>query len=181
MMKRTMLLCSILISAVVLFGCAAPQAPTPDPAPTPGPETFTIEARVQKEHFTIGESAVVTVRTSKTSFVQLFSISSDGGQVVRIFPNSFASNSLLQGGQIYHIPAAGDGFELQINGPAGTEHIRAIATLRNIEIVGPRQLTHEAFPRFRGSSGDFEDALDHQLSQLSPDEWAEADITFRVE
>ena len=181
-MKKLIQLCSVVISMVVLFGCAAPQSPTPEPTPTPTPEPggLTLESRVQKESFEIGDQVVVTVRASETCFLQLFNISADG-QVARIFPNSFASNHLIQGGQMYHIPSAGDGFVLQVSGPRGTEHIRAIATLRNVEIVGPRELTNEAFPRFQGSVQDFEQALEYQLSQLDPDEWASANVSFTVQ
>jgi hypothetical protein len=52
-----------------------------------------------------------------------------------IFPNKFHRGSFIRAGKTYQVPLPSYGFEFRLQGPAGLERIKAIATLNKISLL----------------------------------------------
>ncbi|MEO2044811.1 MAG: DUF4384 domain-containing protein [Nitrospinaceae bacterium] len=97
-------------------------------ASKPETPTFNIRVWTNKNEYQIGEKIVFHVTSDKDAYLTLFDISSSGDTTV-IFPNAYHKDNFLQGGRTYDIPAEDYGFQFDVQGPAGLERIKAIATV----------------------------------------------------
>ena len=93
-MKKLCMVLSLVLLVVVLHGCyTAPPSPPP----------FTIEVKIDKDVYRIGEMVVITVRASQTCYLTLYDISTEG-KVTQIFPNKYAQDNWIQGGDRLSYP-----------------------------------------------------------------------------
>ncbi|MCF8719353.1 DUF4384 domain-containing protein [Nitrospina gracilis] len=90
---------------------------------------FGVRVWTNKKEFEIGDNIVFYVKAERDSYLTLFDIGS-GGDATVIFPNAFHKNNFIRAGQTYQIPAPEYGFKFNIEGPAGLERVKAIATLK---------------------------------------------------
>lgn len=179
-MKKLSFVSSVLCLVVLLMSCT-PATPPPQPTPTPAPRAFSIDVKVDKSVYLIGENIFITVRPNWSCYLTLYDISTLG-EVTQIFPNRFASDNLLQGAQLYRIPSEADAFDFEVTGPPGIERVRAVCTVNNVNLFSQqRQMDqNEVFPRIYVAPNQFEQSLDQQLNSLPSDQWTEASITFEV-
>ena len=179
-MKKLLFASVVLCLLPLLIGCT-PAMPTPQPTPTPTPGAFSIDIKVDKPVYQIGENIFITVQPSRNCYLSLYDISTVG-EVTQIFPNRFAADNLLQGAQVYRIPSEADAFDFEITGPPGIERVRAVCTVNSVNLFGQQRTINqnEVFPRIYVAPNQFEQTLDQQLDSLPSDQWTEASITFEV-
>ena len=171
-MKKRLFLISVLVLVILLSGCYTPQ---------PRTIPFTIDVKVDKPIYRIGGKIFITVRASQTCYLSLYDISTEG-EVTQIFPNKFALDNLIQGGQIYRIPATSDTFDFEVTGPPGIERIRAIGTIKNVNFFNQSKATSdEVFPRIHKAPDQFDQALNQKLQVIPTGQWAEASVTFQIQ
>ena len=78
-----------------------------------------------KNKYQIGDNIVFRVESDRDAFITLWAIHSNG-EVGLLFPNNFHKEK-VSAGVTYEIPASN--FKLEVQGPAGLERIKVIATL----------------------------------------------------
>ena len=176
-MKIRFLLFSVLLSAVLIGGCA-----TPPPSNGGGEtEAFTMEVKVAKTAYTPGEFIVIEVWANEDCYLSLYDISTLG-EVTQIFPNRYAADNLIKGGQIYPIPATNDKFDFEVSGPAGVEKVRAVCTKANVNFFEEQtRNSTDPFPSISDESAPFERALDNELNNIPNAQWTEAEVSFQVQ
>ena len=176
-MKKHILWLSIVLLLSMISGCYT--APPPPPPQTP--EALMIEVQVDKPVYRAGELIVLTVRANRNCYLALYDTSTEG-EITQIFPNKYAVDNLIQGGQIYRIPSQSDNFDYEVTGPPGIERVRAVCTQKNVNIVDPATVSkQETFPRIQQTSPQFEQSVSQKLGTMPSDQWAEASITFQVQ
>jgi hypothetical protein len=171
-MKKLCVVLSLFLSITLMYGCYT----TP-----PQERPFTMNIGVDKPTYRVGDEVVITVRTSRTCYLTLYDISTEG-EVTQIFPNQFASDNLVQGGYEYRIPTQTDRFYFEISGPPGTERVRAIGTIDNVNFFEERKIdATETFPRiYQERPGQFDKELSQKLHVIPTERWTEASVTFEV-
>ena len=80
-----------------------------------------------KADYKIGEQMVVNFSVDEAMYVRIVVINSKG-EINTLFPNEFQKNNLLEAGKTYQVPPATGEFAIAIQGPAGVDKIRAIAS-----------------------------------------------------
>lgn len=101
-----------------------------EPAPLDLVATAHIDLRLWSERtrYHIGDRASLSFSADRDCRIYIFSTEASG--VTRqIFPNAFDTDNTLRAGRVYSIPDRG--YELQVNGPPGTDIIHAVATTLN--------------------------------------------------
>lgn len=184
-MKKSVSFC---MTALFLFGALSGCATRPvTPQPTPTPQAFAIEVKVDKPAYKIGELMYITVRASQACYLTLYDISTVG-EVTQIFPNRFAKDNKIQGGVAYRIPTESDKFDFKVTGPAGIERVRAVGTMQNVNLFEEKQKQLDedtskvqVFPEITDKPAQFEKNLNDQLSVIPSAQWTEASVTFQVQ
>ena len=191
-MIRLMLLTSltVVMFVVALNGCYSggnpygPGNPTPtpvSPTPTPAPSALYIDATTDNIAYNVGDEMTIRVTVGQSAYLHIFDITPDG-QVTRIFPNAYANNNYVQGGQTYIIPSTNDRskYLLRISEPRGTERLRVVATLDNGNLVPERDFSGGEFAKYNGTAAQLDQAIDQQLSKLPAGSYGSVNITFQV-
>jgi hypothetical protein len=170
-MKKFCMVLSLILLVIALHGCyTAPSSPPP----------FTIEVKVDKDVYHVGDFVVVIVRASQECHLTLYDISTEG-EVTQIFPNQFAQDNWIQGEAVYRIPDKQDSFDFEIIGPPGIERVRAIGTIDNVNFFEGRTIDKtEPFPRILQKPDQFDHAVSQKLDTVPRERWAEASVTFQV-
>ena len=179
-MKKSSACIVVLLVVAVLHGCYSP-APTPPPQQPRTVEQFTIELKVDKPVYRIGDDVIIIVRVNRDCYLSLYNVSTLG-EVTQIFPNRFAGDNLIQKDQVYRIPAESDTFDFAIEGPPGIERVRAVGTMANVNFFEPSaQTADEDFPSIGNDPKRFDQTVDQKLETMSAEQWAEASVTYKVE
>lgn len=84
--------------------------------------------------YAIGTRIVVHFRATRECYVTLLNVGTSGRLTV-LFPNALHPDDHILPGRTYDIPGPGDGFEYEISGPAGTETLKAVATLEKVPLL----------------------------------------------
>lgn len=74
-----------------------------------------------------GDKITISFRTNKDCFVAIYNIDTRG-QVNLIYPTEPGDASHIRGGKIYQLPDQYDNYELNVQGPAGTEYLQIVAS-----------------------------------------------------
>lgn len=90
-------------------------------------ETGELKLWVNQSAFKIGEKMRVNFTVDKPMFVRILVINSNG-EISTLFPNVYQNDNYCKPGRTYQIPPKGAEFTLDIDGPAGTDRIRAVAS-----------------------------------------------------
>ncbi|MCP4397472.1 MAG: DUF4384 domain-containing protein [bacterium] len=178
-MKTRFLLSSAFVIAILIGGCATPPPPSDGGGDIPDP--FTMEVKVAKEVYVPGEFIVIEIWASEDCYLSLYDISTLG-EVTQIFPNRYAADNLIKGGQIYPIPAKSDKFDFEVSGPAGIEKVRGVCTKAEVNFFEEQtRNSQEQFPSISDETASFERALDSELDNMPNAQWTEDSISFQVQ
>ena len=71
---------------------------------------------------------VLNVKTNRDAYLTIVDVGTSG-RVHIIFPNRFQTDNRIQAGETIQVPDPRANFDFQVNGPAGTELIKVIASL----------------------------------------------------
>lgn len=174
-MKKFLFVIWLIGLVGMLTGCYIPQQTQP-----PVTNPFTIEVKVDKPAYRIGEKMVIIVRASQDCYLSLYDTSTIG-EVTQVFPNKYAPDNKLQGGVIYRIPTQSDKFDWLVQGPAGIEKVRAVGTTQNVNFSGMNVMeSPDAFPKIQQPSDQFNETVNQKLIAIPSGGWAENSITFQV-
>lgn len=77
--------------------------------------------------YVFGEHVVLNVKTDQDAYVTVLDVGTSG-KVHIIFPNRYQRDNRVAAGQVVQIPDPRAGFAFQVQGPAGSELIKVIAT-----------------------------------------------------
>ena len=86
-----------------------------------------VKVWTNKTAFTAGESMKVYLKGNKPFYGRLIYVDASGTNV-QILPNKHRSENYFQGGVIYEVPTAGDGFSLDVTEPFGEEQLVVYAS-----------------------------------------------------
>jgi hypothetical protein len=104
------------------------------PAPIEGARDLAVASKKKKAGYRIGQKIVVGFRASRDCYLTLLNIGTSGRLTV-LFPNSSHTDNFIKAGRDYQIPDLNDDFEYELQGPVGTEKIKAVATLKKMELL----------------------------------------------
>ncbi|NLC55967.1 MAG: DUF4384 domain-containing protein [Armatimonadetes bacterium] len=82
-----------------------------------------------------GEKIVFKFQADRDCYLNLIDCGTSG-QVTVLFPNAYHRDNRIQAGKVYSIPSAEMGFDIETQGPTGRELVKAIATLRPLNLLG---------------------------------------------
>ena len=121
----------------------------------------------------INDNVSVYFESSEDAYVYLFNIGTSGN-VTPLFPNEHSSDNHVKGKKIYRFPDENADFEWILDGPAGTEIIKAFATKKPVDIS---KFADVCYPK--RSTRDIRVAP--KIKDVSSEEWAEAICTIVVQ
>ena len=135
--------------------------PAPTAAATTGKSlNLTTKLNQANGMYRPGESVALTVETNQDSYIWVFDTGTSG-RVHQIFPNKFAKDNFVRGGQPVTLPAAGAKYRFVAAEPTGVELLTVIASRDN------KPLTQDLVDRETGA-GPFL-ALQGSAASLSKD------------
>ncbi len=131
-----------------------------------------------------GEKLYVYFKSDRDCYLTLFDFTTTNDVHV-IFPNRYNSNNYIQAGRVYKIPGPDYGFEFEVEGPPGTEIIKAIATLDRRRLTGQDLSSYSGyeesgFATVSEDPGEFVTALKVVVKPLPQSKWAEDSAVFYV-
>jgi len=97
-------------------------------------EKIKIDLWTDEKSYRIGEKLTVNFKTDRDCYVTLVDVGTSGNVHI-LFPNRFSVDNKVKANETYSVPAKDDGYKITVNGPPGTEIVRAIATLKPISFI----------------------------------------------
>lgn len=131
--------------------------------------------------YRVGDAIVVGFRASRDCYLTLLNLGTSGGLTI-LFPNAHQRENFVRGGDPYHIPAADSGFEFRLQGPPGTERLKAVATLSKVTLLESHFASDGAIFDTRPAGAAPRDiaVVQRRVERLQPQAWAEATAEFTV-
>ena len=97
-------------------------------------EKIKIDLWTDEKSYMIGEKLTVNFKADRDCYVTLVDVGTSGNVYI-LFPNRFSSGNKVKANEVYSVPDKGDGYKITVNGPPGTEIVKAIATLKPISFI----------------------------------------------
>lgn len=140
-----------------------------------------ITAKAPEQEFRLGDKIVVHFASEVEGYLSLFNIGTSG-RMTRLYPNSLHPNNHIDAHREYSIPAADDNFQYLLQGPAGTEKLKAVLTTRPMELMKPELTASDGLFETRTATAAARDiAIIKETTQNMPEEeWFEAGWEFEV-
>lgn len=139
-------------------------------------------APTQKQrNYQPGDKVVILFRANKDCYLTLLNIGTSGKLTI-LFPNALHPDNFIRANQTYRIPDADYGFEYQLQGPAGTETLKAIATENKIELTELHFTADGALFETRTPQVAARDIniIKTKIASAPPQSWAESRYRFNV-
>jgi hypothetical protein len=96
-------------------------------------QSFSVRLWTDRSDYRLGDPIFFYFRAEKDCYLNLVDIASNG-EIRLIFPNRFHPDSYVQGGVTYRLPDENHRFSFEVEPPAGTERVYAIASTRPLDI-----------------------------------------------
>ena len=140
----------------------------------PDHSPFKIKVWTDKKEYQIGEKITFSIESEESCYLTLLDIGPSGNITV-IFPNKYHKDNFIISGVTYQIPSPDYGFEFDIQGPAGLERVKAIATLKPDPLID-LNLQQGFHSIERGTNQGTRDikTIAKKFSLQSNSDWAEA-------
>jgi TolB-like protein len=159
--------------------CAGDAAPTT--VPTPDPMRLAVQVSAEKSSYRIGEAVRFRLKANRDAYVTLVDVGTSGDVTV-LFPNRLHPNHFVRGGQEVLIPPADAGFRLKVQGPPGTDHVRAIATVEPVRFLpgdfAAQGTVFRSLDRVQTRSMTVE--MTKELDKVAPDQRADHVIAVEI-
>lgn len=146
--------------------------------PNPGFE-IKLFTEGDKKAFNEGDTVALKFTSSENAYVTLLSISTDG-QVYKIFPNKWHESSKVEKGKEYTFPPPEAEFVFRVKGPAGTEHIKAIASLDPVPVVTEAKTEPEQPIATVEKPEEAMKTVAAELKKREQKTWAESMVSFEI-
>jgi hypothetical protein len=131
--------------------------------------------------YKMGESVKIEFEVEKDCYLTLIDIGTSGKAHV-IMPNSLQVDNFVRGGKVLLYPEGGWDVAAIIQGPAGTERIKAFATLDPINLfdINLRDMSNLFHTVSEDSLSDKISKLKKKLDSLDGARWTDALIEFKI-
>ncbi len=130
--------------------------------------------------FVIGEEVAFEFKSNKDAYITLIELGTSGKMHV-LFPNKYNKNNKVRKGKTYRIPAGKSDYAFKVKGPEGLNYVKAIGTLKPVEI-----LAKEVFADSEGPFFEFKDPdkatkdLSVELKKQDKKGWTESEAKFSI-
>ena len=133
------------------------------------------------ESFRIGEKINIKFKSSKNCYLTLLNVGTSGKLTI-LYPNNLHKDNFIEGDKLYEIPRQEYKFEYQLEGPPGTEKLKAIVTETKIDLVESQFSSDGAIFKTISSSAAARDisTIEKKVEQIPQDKWNEAYFEFNV-
>lgn len=151
------------------------------PAPADGARDVAVTAKKKKADYRTGQKIVVGFRATQDCYLTLLNLGTSGRLTV-LFPNSLHPDNFIQAGRDYRIPESGDDFEYELQGPAGVEKLKAVATLKKIVLLESNFAPDGSLFRTVDAACGARDigVVQKKVAAVPKTEWAESACEFSV-
>jgi len=129
----------------------------------------------------VGDAIVVCFRATRDCYLTLLNLGTSGRLTIR-FPNALYPDNLIRAGEFHEIPGQDYGFEYRLQGPPGTERLKAIATLDRVQLLETHFTPGGVLFETRTPTAAARDiaGIRTRIEQMTPSDWAEATREFNV-
>jgi hypothetical protein len=130
--------------------------------------------------FYVGDPVAFEVTSSKDAYITIIDVGTSGKAHV-IFPNRWNKNNKIRKGKLYRIPGSNAEYSFKLRGPAGTNYVKAIATLRPVQFFRREALTdaEEGFAEIKSPDKAAKD-ISVELGKQDKKGWAETEARFTL-
>lgn len=151
-----------------------------DAGPT-GSRDISVRPTRSGERYRLGDRIAVYFRANRDCYLTLLNIGTSGKLTV-LFPNTLHRDNFIAANQVHCIPGPGDDFEYQLQGRPGIEKLKAIATLKPVELLESSFAPDGSlFRSVQPAQGARDIAvIQGQVGALPSEEWAESEFEFHV-
>ncbi len=130
--------------------------------------------------YKIGEVVTFYFKTNKDAHLTLINIGTSGN-VHQIFPNKYQTNNFVEAGKTYSIPADEAPFQFKLQSPAGTDTVKAIATLNELILLSQAGYDDtELFLKIDQPEETIARDIAITLAPIDKKTWGEADLELKV-
>ncbi len=143
-----------------------------------------------KSEYPIGEKVDFTFEADKDCYLALIDIGTSGRTII-LFPNKWHTNNKVEKGKTYKIPPDSADFAYRVEGPVGTERIKAIASIEPM-LFSVESLQQElrtsleqnlqtrgTFLTMKDPGGVLKD-IGIVLAKADPTKWSTLELQFKV-
>lgn len=85
-------------------------------------------ATARRDSYRVGDDITIWFRAARDCHVTLLNLGTSG-KLTMLFPNAIHRDNFVRGGDLHCVPGPDYGFSYKLAGPAGTERLKAVATL----------------------------------------------------
>lgn len=172
----------LLARPVVGDGCGPePAATTSAAAPAETRDRLQVKISTDKPSYRIGDTVRFGLRVNRDAYVTLVNIGTSG-DITIIYPNRFHPSHFVRAGQDVAIPPPDAGFTLTVQGPAGFDQVRAIATEDPVQLLAGdfagQSTTFRSLDRVQTRS--LVVTINAEREKVAPARWAEDVIAIEV-
>jgi hypothetical protein len=140
---------------------------------------FRVDVWTEQTGYRIGGELTVNLRANRDCYVTVLDLQTSGNLYV-LLPNQYQSQASAKANVIYTVPSSDAPFTIAVNGPAGVEGIKVIATRRPLSLVSPESGRVFAALSTSQAQEKFGRSLVSQIEKLNDDEWDVAEWTFEI-
>ncbi len=137
-----------------------------------------ISVVARSRSYRIGDKINLYFSSEKDCYLTLLNYGTSGKMTV-LMPNGIHQDNFIKGGKIYAIPGEEYPFDYMLDGPAGTERIKAIGTTRKINLMDMKFNRGEVFAASSAAARDIS-VVAKKMETAGQDGWAEAMCEFEV-
>ncbi|MBI4635425.1 MAG: DUF4384 domain-containing protein [Candidatus Rokubacteria bacterium] len=153
---------------------------TSQPAPTTA-ERLEVKVWADRSAYRIGDTIQFGLRVNRDAYVTLVNIGTSG-QVTVIYPNRFHQSHLVRAGQEVLVPPRDSAFTLTVQGPAGFDQVRAVATEEPVRLLpgdfASQGATFRSLDRLQ--TRDLLVGIQAEREKVMPTRWAEDVVAVEV-
>ncbi|MCA1960310.1 MAG: DUF4384 domain-containing protein [Desulfomonile sp.] len=144
---------------------------------------FKIQIQVlgDRKTFRVGDAIEFRFRTNKVAYVTLVDVGSSG-RVHVIFPNKWNRDNKVEANRWYRVPPRRADWAFQVRGPAGVNHLKAIASVDRFDVLGKEFLTSgddSPFDEIKDAERAIKD-IGVRIGKRDRKSWTEASTSFTI-
>ena len=140
---------------------------------------FRVEIWTERTVYRIGDELTIQVRANRDCYITVLDLQTSGSLYV-LLPNRYQTEFLTKANTIHSVPSSNAPFIIGVNGPAGVEGVKVIATRKPLSLILPEHGKVFATLGTRETQERFNQSLVSQMQKLADDEWDAAEWTFRI-
>ena len=142
---------------------------------------ISVAPKQKQSNYQVGDKVVILFRANRDCYLTLLNVGTSGKLTI-LFPNTLHQDNFIRANQVYRIPDTDYGFEYQLQGPAGTEMLKAIATENKIELMESNFTSDGVLFETRTPQVAARDIniIKTKIESVTSQSWAESGCRFSV-